>query len=591
MIRKYGRIGKKIKTIIGYSIKKIINSEKKLKENNKKNNVLFFLPEMPVELYAKMMVNVANTVRKDGFEPVFFGCSGFLNVCMLQDGLNVRSSIFRNGIVCVKCKLCSLDSVVNNDFVHLECGYSRVKKVQFSGNSLDERLEYRYKGIPIGRLVYYNVSILFKRDRSRQDLTEREIVYYDDSISDAVGIIDYFDEIGLNKFICSVVSIDEYSTANIVREWARINGLSAFRAGFSYHFNADPQFVTLSSCKTRAVEKSGRLNRWERWCDVPLPEGVVDEIAADLIFRMSGSGGHIFSSNYSGNLPELISKYGLRTDIKTFVVFTSSNDEIDAISELSNAFGDELETNDAFSSQHEWLDSIIEHARDHDVQVIIKMHPRLSKSHRDTGDAEDMHQYRTLADAAPNNVFFVWPEEDVSAYDILQFADVCLTSWGTMGLEAAKLGVPVVTGITKIAFTTPDIGFFRKAKSKDQFLGLLSNSLENLSVDDLAKAYRWHHLLHMSSAIITDRNRSFKTYGKEFPYGLSDALADIDIEEKKYEFLYQNILEDEYTARFNERVAILAAIEKVIRFFESNAGGEPAASKLISRLRRIDGVG
>jgi hypothetical protein len=587
VIRKIKKYWGKLSLLVVFRFSQLFVRARLSNVHENKKIVLFFLPEMAVELYAKMLVSIAERIRDCGYEPVFFGCNGFLNNCLLQDRLSSRSPLFKNASVCVRCHTESAGAANKYNLNYLECKRSGVRTISFFGSTVDERLAYFYKEIPVGRLAYYDLSIKFKRDRTRRELSQKEILYYDSTISDGVGIIDFLDQNKSSVCLNAVVAIDEYSLANVVREWARVNSISAFRAGFSYHFNADPQFVTLSSTKTRASEKCDRASRWKMWRDIPLPAPVIDEIASDLIFRMSGTGGHIFSSNYTGDLDSLLVRYGLRREIKTLVVFASANDEIDAISELSTAMDDQFEVQDAFESQIAWLEAIVAYARHNDVQVIIKMHPRLSKSHRDAGSAEDIHIYRALAETSPNNVVFLWPEANVSAYDILQLADCCLTSWGTMGLESAKLGVPVVTGMTKITFATPGLTLFSKAESEQQFYRLISEPKAQICVDDLAEVFRWHHLMHMSGAIILEGDRDINLYGEEFGCNFADVLLGADIEDKKYEFLSLRSMKDSAGAEQEERDAILAAVHKLIYFFEPQAKAKSFNSKLVNRLTLI----
>lgn len=589
MIGKVKKYGKKLSLLVLFRFSQLFKRVRRSDVPKDKKAVLFFLPEMAVELYAKMLVSVAEEIRGRGYEPIFFGCNGFLNNCILQDRLSFRSTLFKNASVCARCCVEGADAANKYSLNYLDCKRLSARTAKFSSNTVDERLAYWYKGIPVGRLAYYDLSIKFKRDRTRSELSQQEILYYDAAISDGVGIINFLD---LNKSsVCldAVVAIDEYSLGNVVREWARINDISAFRAGFSYHFNADPQFVTLSATKTRASEKCDRANRWERWRDIPLPAPVIGEIADDLIFRMSGSGGHIFSSNYTGDLDLLLQKYGLCREVKTLVVFASANDEIDAITELSAALGDQFEVRDAFDSQIAWLEAVVAYASHNDVQVIVKMHPRLAKSHRDSGSAEDIHIYRSLEEVSPSNVVFLWPEANVSAYDILQLADVCLTSWGTMGLEAAKMGVPVVTGMTKITFATPSLSLFSKAESEVQFYGLLGEAKATISVEDLAEAFRWHHLMHMSGAIILEGDRDLNLYGEGFYTDFADVLAGADVEDKKREFLSLRATKDFAGAQQEERDAILAIVYKLTSFFELHAKVKSCDSKLVTRLRSIQG--
>ncbi len=588
VIRKVNKYGKKLFLILLFRLRRFFGRVRRLDAYKDKKTVLFFLPEMAVGLYAEALVSIANEIRDRGYRPVFFGCNGFLNNCMLRDRLSFRSAFFKSASICAICRIEAATAERKHSLNYLERKRSSTRAVSFAGGTVDERLAYSYKGIPLGRLAYYDLSIKFKRDRTRHELSQQEILYYDGSIVDGVAIIDFLDRIKPSVLLEAVVAIDEYCLANVIRAWARINSISAFRAGFSYHFNADPQFVTLSSNKTGTSEKHNRANRWKLWRDVPLPAPVIEEICADLIFRMTGTGGHIFSSNYTGDLGVLLKNYGLRQEVKTLVVFASSNDEIEAISELSKALDDQFEIRDAFESQIEWLEAVVAYARHSDVQVIIKMHPRMCKSHRDAGSAEDIHIYRALEEASPANVVFLWPEANVSAYDILQIADVCLTAWGTMGLEAAKLGVPVVTGITKMTFATPGLSLFSKAQSPEQFERLLDEPKTKISVEELAEAFRWHHLLHMSGAIILEGERNLNLYGSDFGCDFADVFAGADIEEKKREFLAHKVAKDLATAEQEESIAILKATHKLTEFFGRHAKEKSFDSKLVTRLRSIE---
>lgn len=590
VIKKFKKYGKKLSLPVLFRLSQPFARVSCSDSRKDEKVVLFFLPEMAVELYAKMLFIVAEEIRERGYEPIFFGCNGFLNNCILQDRLSFRSTAFKNAAICARCYIEGADAADRHSMNYLECTRSAQRSAKFSSNTVDERLAYSYRGVPVGRLAYYDLSIKFKRDRTRRKLNQQEILYYDGAISDGVGIINFLDRSKSSICLDAVVAIDEYSLANVVREWARLNDVSAFRAGFSYHFNADPQFVTLSSTKTRASEKCNRATRWKMWRDIPLPALVIDEIAADLIFRMSGSGGHIFSSNYSGDLDGFLERHGFCREVKTFVVFASANDEIDAISELSTALGDQFDVHDAFDSQIDWLEGVVAYARHHDVQVIVKMHPRLARSHRDSGAAEDIHIYRALEEASPRNVVFLWPEDNVSAYDILQLADVCSTSWGTMGLEAAKMGVPVVTGMTKITFATPGLSLFSKAESEAQFYRLLGESKANISVKDLAEAFRWHHLMHISGAIVVEGERDLNLYGEDFGCGFTDVLAGADLEEKKREFLALRAAKDFAGAEQEESGAILAATHKLTDFFERHANMGAIGSKLVTRLKSINSL-
>jgi hypothetical protein len=586
-IKKIIFFPKKLTTLLFLKIKHTFFNYYRTSIGSEVKTVLFFLPELGIPLYLDMLLTIASDIKSNGYSPLFFGCNGGLHNCIMIDRTYKESISIKKSIICASCSLNGMDIIDRKGFDYLP--YTSLKKslLSFEGNSINERLKYIYKGIPIGRLAYYDLSIKFKRDRARVHLNDKERFFYDSVISDGIKLVDFLESTELLKSACAVIAIDEYCHANIVREWARLNQVLSLRGGFSYHFNADPQFVTLSAEKTRAEEKSKRVKAWSSWKNIPLPPQMVKEIYSDLIFRMSGSGGHIFSTNYSGNLEKIIDAYKLRVELKTLVVFTSANDEIDALAELSNALGDVFDVKDAFESQLDWITHIIEYAKIHDVQLIIKMHPRLSSSHRDTGEAEDIHIYEKLSETAPDNVAFIWPKDNVSAYDILQLADLCLTSWGTMGLEAAKLGVPVISGITRITSATPKLALFSKAETVAQFDEMVSQSFNSVNIYDIIEAYRWHHLLHIAGSILVDGKRDLSLYQKDFDIGFHNVLEGTNIVEEKYKFLMgqATLLGDK--AIEEEMLALLSSIDKLEDFFIKNDVINSSHSKLIARLEKI----
>ena len=176
----------------------------------------------------------------------------------------------------------------------------------------------------------------------------------------------------------------------------------------------------------------------------------------------------------------------------------------------------------------------------------------------------------------------------MSAYDILQIADLCLTSWGTMGLEAAKLGVPVVSGMTKITFATPGLSLFSKADTVKNFERLLDEPKTKISVQDLSEAYRWHHLLHLSGAILVEGERVLNLYGQDFVCNFSDVFKGVDVENHKREFLSKRAANDLASTQQEESSAILRATQKLANFFEHHANIGLFDSKLVSRLRTIE---
>jgi len=95
-----------------------------------------------------------------------------------------------------------------------------------------------------------------------------------------------------------------------------------------------------------------------------------------------------------------------------------------------------------FPSPREWLESSIERMRSVlDVDWVIKFHPaeRLTKTRQ--GLWEDLKtQFRDL----PPNITLLPPDSPISTYDLLAAVDGGITIRGTVGLELAQAGKPVI---------------------------------------------------------------------------------------------------------------------------------------------------
>jgi hypothetical protein len=85
------------------------------------------------------------------------------------------------------------------------------------------------------------------------------------------------------------------------------------------------------------------------------------------------------------------------------------------------------------------------------VNWIVKIHPDLAwklKYESYTGKLRDLIALKDQVGELPGNVKLVMPETDISTYSFFEIADYCLTVRGTVGIEMACLGVPVLTAGT-----------------------------------------------------------------------------------------------------------------------------------------------
>lgn len=556
---------------------------------NKKDNILIFMPEAGMRIYSQVIERISRSLIEDGIRSTLIRCEGLLPSCALK--LTANTGALDSKLICKSCVLNSKISTTRNSLDLKVLNFKSLTEKNLSPLSYDDLLKFSYKSVPVGGLAYYDLSIFFKKDPMRKFLNKAEKDFYTRLIQTAIKLIDYLDELLQREKYSAIISIDEYCLANVARVWASNNGIKAFQAGLAYHFNGDPGFITFSQNKTSLIDKRQALMSWAQFADKPLPASLVREIYDDLIFRMSTSGGHIFSKNYSGNIDSIKNLFGVdHYTKKVIAVFPSSNDEITALEEMSIALKSTIPQNDIFDSQKEWLDCIIGFARlNKEVIFIIKIHPRLLETHRDVGIADEMAMYESMAVSLPDNIKFVWPKDSISAYDILMIADMGLTSWGTMGLEIAKLGIPVVTALTKSVSVTPRIRLFKKSTSIEDFFFDLSSPKYFASKGDLIEACRWHYANYLSNAIYcSDMLSSDRVVHKLPTIRFKSILDGLDASQENYRFMESlNHLNSHFASE--ELEAIEASLVKLTQFFTGrgmNLEGLKLANNLNTLLKK-----
>jgi hypothetical protein len=105
-----------------------------------------------------------------------------------------------------------------------------------------------------------------------------------------------------------------------------------------------------------------------------------------------------------------------------------------------------------FGSYEEWFVETVRSACANDeVNWVIKIHPANQRL-REGGSLEcecaevvSLHKY---LGKLPPNIIMIPPESEISTYSLFPIMDYCITVCGTVGIEAARLGIPVLTGGT-----------------------------------------------------------------------------------------------------------------------------------------------
>jgi hypothetical protein len=106
-----------------------------------------------------------------------------------------------------------------------------------------------------------------------------------------------------------------------------------------------------------------------------------------------------------------------------------------------------------FDDYETWLIETLRAAAANDrLNWVVKLHPDLVWKLRYEGHQGELRDLGTLRGAVggrlPDHVKLVMPETDISTYSFFAVTDYCLTVRGTVGIEMACHGVPVITAGT-----------------------------------------------------------------------------------------------------------------------------------------------
>lgn len=151
---------------------------------------------------------------------------------------------------------------------------------------------------------------------------------------------------------------------------------------------------------------------------------------------------------------------------------------------------------DLFSSYEEWFVETMRAACGNAaVNWIVKVHPaNLVKNVRDgvRSEPSEAVAIRQIADPLPAHIRVIPPDSPISTLSLYGVVDYCVTVRGTVGIEAAAFGIPVLTAGTG---RYDRLGFTIDSESKAQYLERLAHLQDlpalNASQRELAERFAY----------------------------------------------------------------------------------------------------
>ncbi|MGE3313614.1 MAG: hypothetical protein AB7O26_00775, partial [Planctomycetaceae bacterium] len=363
-------------------------------------------------------------------------------------------------------------------------------------------LDLEFDGQPFGKLSAVDL-VLARKIASLDSLPEELLQAWKQYIASTMLAYQLADEVCRRYTVRRLLHMNDYGASLAAKLAAGKHGIPVFGAMLASHRNID--FRRYMILDTHWKPSSFRqLESWPVFRELALSPELVREIGSDILIRLSGHGSHIYSPAKTSEPENVAGRLGMTAERKLLVAFTSSLDEVVATRFGISSLGLSVpERPQPFADQIEWLTAVADHvAASADLQLVIRIHPREGVNKNSSIQSEHLQRLRTAFSTSRPHCHVVWPEDKVSSYDLVEAADVVLTSWSTIGLESARMGVPVVVAFNGSWAAMPVDDFLEWGQTRDAYFAKLRSQLqEPPTLDRLARAYRWYNLYHLGATL------------------------------------------------------------------------------------------
>jgi hypothetical protein len=445
---------------------------------NSKKPVILFLPEAGIHPFLQTISLVGNVFKQNGHRVYLIDCRGVLDRCPKQASFG-NQRMFSEEEKKQLCGICSTSvklavSYYGFDVLSLEefIGRSDIELIEaLVPPEISEYEAITYKGCRIGRLAIHDLMIETKILQVSSALNNTAIEIYKGYIFSMAKIITIIEKMNNEINPCLYITFNPYSQNQAVKYAAE-----SFQSSFAcisnkHHCGANWQLLEYDG----SLFSYNQINNYELWKQntfLRMPPYAIARAFDDLLYRMSNTGSHIFSSTRTGNLDQFINTYHLHN--KTILLaFTTSQDERLGGDICREIWGETINSDFAFQTQIEWLLFLQDFLRGKDeLYCIVRIHPREARD----GGSEHLNLLRnTFKTNSVPNFHIVWPDDAISSYDLMEIADVCLVSSSTTGLESMRLGVPLLSYYSKRGYV--DDGYVCVATDKKSY----QKSLEKIT--------------------------------------------------------------------------------------------------------------
>lgn len=497
--------------------------------------ILFFTPEAGVVPHLTAQCVLARTLKEQGENVQFAFCPALFPRCPVMDmhSLPPDVSSDRRKQVCGECIHAArsilgsygLPSISLADYLDHQMVLDVASLAQ---NMPADIRDFVYDGIPFGKICLHDLVLVTKLNDHEHISPENRRLWIQ-IVASALTSYLVTGRMCEQLDLAAVVTYQDYGVLLGARLAAEARRIPVFTTHAAWHRSVDRRRVLI----VPEIEFRSRYaanQRWPEWKALPLGPAEVTEVAEDLLRKFGGGASHTYSPPKTLNQPDdLLKTLKLSREKKLVVAYTSSTDEYLASKVFRDVFG--IPSGgpvQPFTDQLDWIDQLIAHFENRDdVQLVVRIHPREGANKRENIRSQHLQQLRARFDGDHRNCVIIWPEEKVSSYDLAELASAALTSWSSMGLELARLGVPTLAAF-KGYWYWPHEPFLEWAPTTSAYFAKLEQLLgQPAPFDNMKFAYRWYHQDALGRAVDLSDVIPHPDFGGLPPFKTPNAAAEV----------------------------------------------------------------
>ena len=486
-----------------YKALSALNTNQKLEGKR----ILILCPEAGLKAHYNALLIVGKVLSMLKINTVIAQCFSCFQRCPVHSaaGLKMNSRLEEKETICRKCMGISLyaPDYYGLKTLNLENYFNRKTDEIIRQILLRFKTNYSklvYDRIPFGLLCEHDLRIYFKV-LDLNSLTKEQIAAWESLIQSSLKMYLISKNIIKEYEITHVIYYNDYSLFIPVRILFERLGKKALTFTHAYNLGIDRKRYIFNN-KISFLDLYTNMRNWNLFKKVPLSRSEIRNILQDILIRFEGK------SIFTYSPPRIHIKENMhKEERKKIVAYTSSPDESSCLNilkalninlnKIKYTFGDNL-----LNCQVLWIKSLMEFCDENrDIDLFIRIHPREYSGKREGQISEHFYTLKKTLKLIPRNCFVIWPNANVSSYNLAENADLILTAWSSIGMELARLGIPFMSCVSGYAGLFND-EFFPFTTSKNKYFKNIRMKISaKPNLDYIQEAFRWWNYYFLSNAI------------------------------------------------------------------------------------------